>query len=79
MFCNQLIDTVLIGKAHFHFCRVHIHVDTFGRHRDMQYAERISVLHHIGLIPFFYRFGQNLTFDIPSVYKIVFKISVCAI
>lgn len=56
MFCDQFIDPILIRKTNLHLGWVDIHVHILRRNGDMYDAERISVLHHVGLIPFLDRF-----------------------
>ncbi len=58
---------------------MNIDVHAFRRYRDVYNAERISVLHHIGLVSLLYCLGNHLTFDIAMVDKIILKISVCAV
>ena len=53
---------------------IDIHIRTFDL--DMQTGKRILVLHHKRMIGIFHRFCHNLTFHIPSIDVIIFKITV---
>ena len=73
---NILIQLFIFRKPQFHFSWMDVDVQHFGIDLEMQYGKRIFMLHHKGLVSIFDGFGDNFALNIPSVYEIVFKVSV---
>ena len=71
-----LIQFFIFRKPKFHLCWMDIDVQHLRIDLEMQYGKWIFMLHHKGLVCILDRFRNNLAFNVPSVYEIVFKVSV---
>ena len=70
------VNLLLMGKSQFHLRRMHIDVDCFSIHLDIEQRKRIFMLHHRCLISVLNRTGEQLAPHIPSIHVIIFKIPV---
>ena len=75
---NPVVNLLLIAEAKFHFCRVYVDIDLLWIHLNVKRYKRIFMLHRKIFVCVFNPFRQDVTADISSVYKIVFKISISA-
>ena len=64
---NATVNRLIAYKAHVRFIRVYVHVHDFGRHGDMQYAERILPLHQIACIRPRDRGGNRIVQNVSAV------------
>ena len=70
------VNLLLMGKSQFHLRRMHIDVDCFSIHLDIEQRKWIFMLHHRCLISVLDRAGEQLAPHIPSIHVIIFKIPV---
>ena len=74
-----VIKFISPNQPDFHFGRMHIHIQHIRLHGKMQHKKRKLMLHQISLVSFLHGLCDNIIFNIASINKISFKISVRAV
>ena len=70
------VNCLLVLKPQLHFCRMDIYIQKLWFNRQTQHCKRIPMLHHKRFIGFFNGSGNQITFNIAPVYKVILKIPV---